>query len=128
VFNVSQHVNGITILNSFKDLFGVGSVVEKSGSPDIRVYTVKGYKQIIEHVIPFLETYVQPFSCKKIEYDIFLKLVLNSQAGHQKQKETLIEMVKLAYTLSGKGKNRKRPLEEILEIINDKEAYFNRIK
>lgn len=65
MFNVSQHVNGITILNSFKDLFGVGSVVEKSGSPDIWVYTVKGYKQIIEHVIPFLETYVQPFSCKK---------------------------------------------------------------
>jgi len=62
-----------------------------------------------------------------MEYNIFLKLVLNSQAGHQKQKDTLIEMVKLAYTFSGKGKNRKRPLEKILEIINDKEAYFNRI-
>ena|ERR1700690_1185009 len=35
VFNVSQHVNGLFILNSFKELFGVGSVVEKSGSPDI---------------------------------------------------------------------------------------------
>lgn len=31
-----------------------GSVVEKSGSPDIYVYTLKGYKQIIKHVIPFL--------------------------------------------------------------------------
>lgn len=64
VFNVSQHKNGLNILNSFKELFGTGSVVEKSGSPDIWVYTLKGYKQIIEHVIPFLETYVQPFSCK----------------------------------------------------------------
>lgn len=125
VFNVSQHVNGLFILNSFKELFGVGSVVEKSGSPDIWVYTLKGYKQIIEYVIPFLETYVQPFSCKTTEYNIFLQLVLNSEAGHQKQKETLIKMIKLAYTLSGKGKNRKRPLEEILEIINDKEAYFS---
>lgn len=35
-------------------------------------------------------------------------------------------MVKLAYTLSGKGKNRKRPLEEIIEIIKDKEAYFSK--
>jgi hypothetical protein len=36
-------------------------------------------------------------------------------------------MIKLAYTLSGKGKNRKRPLEEILEIINDKapQGYFS---
>ena len=35
VFNVSQHVNGIDILNSFKELFGAGSVVQKSGSEDI---------------------------------------------------------------------------------------------
>ena len=127
VFNVSQHVNGLPLLNSFKELFGVGSVLKKSGSPDIWVYTLKGYKQIIEHVIPFLDIYVQPFSCKTTEYQIFLQLVLNSKAGHQTQKETLIEMVKLAYTLTGKGKNRKRPLEEILEIINDKEAYFSKL-
>lgn len=126
VFNVSQHVNGLSILNSFKELFGVGSLVAKSGSPDIWVYTLKGYKQIIEHVIPFLEIYVQPFSCKKTEYSVFLQLVQDSAAGHQKDKDTLIEMVKLAYTLEGKGKNRKRPLEEILEIINDKEAYFDK--
>ena len=60
VFNVSQHKNGLDILNSFKELFNCGSVVKKSGSPDIYVYTLKGYKQIIKHVIPFLETYVQP--------------------------------------------------------------------
>nr|ARI44246.1 hypothetical protein [Lentinula edodes] len=65
VFNVSQHKNGLDILYSFKELFKSGSVVEKSGSPDIFVYTLKGYKQIIQHVLPFLETYVQPFSCKK---------------------------------------------------------------
>jgi len=35
VFNVSQHVNGLPLLNSFKELFGVGSVLKKSGSPDI---------------------------------------------------------------------------------------------
>jgi hypothetical protein len=35
IFNVSQHVNGINILYSFKELFGAGSVVQKSGSEDI---------------------------------------------------------------------------------------------
>jgi LAGLIDADG endonuclease len=29
-FNVSQHENGLKFLNSFKELFGTGSVVEKS--------------------------------------------------------------------------------------------------
>jgi LAGLIDADG DNA endonuclease family protein len=129
VFNVSQHVNGINILHSFKELFGAGSVVQKSGSEDVWVYTIKGYKQIIELVLPFLETYVQPYSCKKNEYAIFKKLVLDSAAGHQKQKDTLIEMVKLAYTLTGKGKgkSRKRTLPEVLEIINDKSILDNKI-
>lgn len=31
-FNVSQHVNGIEIFNSYKELFNAGSVVKKSGS------------------------------------------------------------------------------------------------
>ena len=70
VFNVSQHENGLKLLESFKTYFGVGSVVPKSGAPHIWVYTVKGYKHIIKHVMPFLETYVQPFSCKTIEYSI----------------------------------------------------------
>ncbi len=34
-------------------------------------------------------------------------------------------MVRFAYTLQGKGKTRKRELSEILEIIENKELYFN---
>ena len=49
-----------------------------------------------------------------------------SAAGGQKNKETLIDMVKIAYTLIGKGKGRKRTLSEVLNIINDKETYFNK--
>lgn len=86
VFNVSQHKNGLEISYSFKDLLNSGSVVEKSGSPDIWVYTLKGYKQIIEHVIPFLELYVQPFSGKKEEYAIFKEIVFQSSEGKQKIK------------------------------------------
>ena len=123
IFNVTQHIKGIELLNSFKILFGVGSVLPKSGSPDVYVYTVKGYKNMIKYIIPFLKNYVQPFSCKTQEYQLFKQLVLMSEAGGQKDKETLIEMVKIAYTLIGKGKGRKRTLSEVLEIINDKEAY-----
>lgn len=125
VFNVSQHINGLSILNSFKELFNCGSVVKKSGSNEVYVYTLKGYKQIIEHVIPFLEVYVQPYSCKTKEYLIFKKICLDSAEGKQKNKESLIDMVKLAYTLEGKGKGRKRELLEILQIIEDKSKYFN---
>jgi len=120
IFNVSQHKNGLDILYSFKELFNSGSIVEKSGSPDIFVYTLKGYKQIIKYVIPFLESYVQPFTCKKEEFAIFKEIVLQSSEGKQKYKDTLIEMVKLSYKFQGKGKNRKRELSEILKIIENK--------
>ena len=125
VFNVTQHKNGLETLNSFKELFGEGSIVQKSGSPYIYLYTLKGYKKIIKEVIPFLETYVIPFSCKTEEYSIFKQIVLESSEGKQRNKDTLIELVKLAYTLQGKGKQRKRELSEILMIIEDKNTYFN---
>jgi len=125
VFNVSQHKNGLNILYSFKELFeGAGSVVEKSGSPDIFVYTIKGYKQIIKYVLPFLDNYVQPFSCKKEEFNIFKEIVILSSEGKQRHRDGLIYLVELAYTLQGKGKTRKRELSEILQIIEDKETYF----
>ena len=126
IFNVTQHKNGLNILNSYKEFFNAGSIVQKSGSPDIYVYTLKGYKQIIKLVLPFLETYLCPFSCKMEEYSIFKEIVMQSSEGKQRNKETLIELVKLSYQLTGKGKTRKRELSEILEIIEDKHTYFNK--
>ena len=124
MFNVTQHKNGLVILNSFKELFKAGSMVEKSGSPDIFVYTLKGYKQIIRSVIPFFEKYISPFSCKMEEYFIFKEVVLKSSEEDIRNKDTLIEWVKLSYSLTGIGKTRKRPFSEILRIIQDKETYF----
>jgi LAGLIDADG DNA endonuclease family protein len=128
VFNVTQHVNGLDILKSFKDLFNGGSLVLKSGSSDVYVFSIKGYKQILERVIPFLEIYVQPFSCKRDEYSVFKQICILSSEGKQKDKDSLIEIVKLAYLYQGKGKGRKRGLQEVLEIIQNKELYFNSLK
>ena len=85
---------------------------------------MKGYKKIITKVLPFLEIYMCPFSCKMEEYSIFKQIVIQSSEEKQKDKEILIELVKLAYTLQGKGKTRKREVSEILLIIEDKNAYF----
>jgi len=105
---VTQHKNGLDILNSFKELFNAGTIVQISGYPDIYVYTLKGYKKIIKLILPFFEIYVCPFSCKREEYSIFKQVVLESSEGKQKDKDTLIELVKLSYRLTGKSKTRKR--------------------
>lgn len=126
IFNVTQHKNGIEILHAFKDLFKAGSVLKKSGSDNVWVYTIKGYKKINKLVIPFLEEYVQPFSCKKSEYFIFKQICYMSEQGGQKNKESLIEMVTLAYEFKGKGNQRKRSLDEVIKLINNKHDYFDK--
>lgn len=65
----------------------------------------------------FWKLMFNPFLVKKEEYLIFKQIVLDSSEGKQKDKQTLIEMVKLCYRLQGKGKIEKRELLEILEII-----------
>ena len=40
--------------------------------------------------------------------------------------EGLIKLVELAYTYQGKGKFRKRTLNEIIEIIKDKDSFFQK--
>lgn len=131
-FNVTQHKNGIDLLFSFKELFGAGYVAQKSGSEDVYVYAVKGIRIMSEKVIPFLIKYVQPFSGKKNEFELFTKIVQMSAGGGQSNKNSLIEMIRLIYDFDknkiGKGKTRKRDLNEILEIITDKNKYFDAIK
>lgn len=36
-------------------------------------------------------------------------------------------MIYLAYSIQGKGKTRKRQISEILEIIENKTAYFEKL-
>jgi hypothetical protein len=120
IFNVTQHENGLEILNAYKKLFGAGSIAKKSGSPHVWVYTIKGYKNMISLIIPFLEKYVQPYSCKRKEYEIFKEICIKTEAGGQKTKDSLIDLVKLAYTYKGKGKERIRSLEQVIKIIEDK--------
>jgi len=78
----------------------------------------------LDHVVPFYLKYVIPFSGKVKEFNIFLEI--RKQRKEHFTQEGLIDMVKLAYTLNeeGKGKIRKRTLEEVLAIIRDKNAYF----
>jgi hypothetical protein len=80
IFNVTQHVNGVFILESFLNLFNdKGSLHLKSGTQNVWVYELKGTKNLITYVIPFFSNYVIPFSCKTVEYDNIIKIVLGLQ-------------------------------------------------
>jgi hypothetical protein len=126
---VAQHESGINILHSFKVLFNnLGSVQKKSGSDKVWVYSIKGTNNIKNCVLPFFEKYLIEYSCKynsemfKNFFDIITKLDLYKNKTIEK--EELIELLKLAYKMNpeGKGKQRKRTLDDVIGIINEKEA------
>jgi hypothetical protein len=124
-FNVTQHISGLNILKSYKDLFnGLGNLKEKSGSNQVWVYSLKGTKNIKELVLPYYEEYVVPFSSKH-KADVFNRFktiidVLYENLGLGLSKEQLIELVHLIYLLNpdSKGKSRKRDIQEVIDIIN----------
>jgi len=126
-FSVAQHENGINILYSYKCLFdNLGSVHQKSGSEKVWVYSIKGTQNLKKYVLPFFEKYVVEYSSKykselfKDFCDIINRLDINKKKTMEKQE--LIELIKLTYTLNpdGKGKQRKRTLDETIQIINEK--------
>jgi LAGLIDADG endonuclease len=126
-FGVTQHQNGKHIFAEFKELFdGKGNLHLKPGSKDVWEYKLSGLTNLLDHVVPFYLKYVIPFSGKVKEFNIFLEILERKQRKEHFTQEGLIEMVKLVYTLNeeGKGKTRKRTLEEVLAIIRDKDAYF----
>jgi len=126
-FGVTQHENGKHILAEFKDLFdGKGSLHLKPGSQNVWEFKLSGLTNLIDHVLPFYLKYVIPFSGKVKEFNTFLEILERKQRKEHFTQKGLIDMVKLAYTLNteGKGKIRKRTLEEVVAIIRDKDAYF----
>jgi hypothetical protein len=75
-------------------------------------------------VLPFFEKYVVEYS-SKYKSDLFLNFCniiarLDVNKNKTMEKEELIELIKLVYELNpdGKGKQRKRTLEETLDIVN----------
>ena len=105
---------------------GKGSLHLKSGSQNVWEFKLSGLTNLIDHVVPFYLKYVIPFSGKVKEFNTFLEILERKQRKEHFTQEGLIDMVKLAYTLNteGKGKMRKRTLEEVIAIIRDKDAYF----
>ena len=132
-FNITQYISGIDILKSFKILFNnKGQILKKSGSNNVWVYSLKGIKNLNNHLVPFFLDYVVKYSCKfnneKSNKYIFIlnKLkdkyifILNKlKDKYVLGKDEYINIVKLVYNLNpdGKGKTRKLTLLEILSII-----------
>lgn len=125
-FNVTQHISGINTLYSYKYLFnGLGSVHKKSGSDNVYVYSIKGISNILTVILPFYEKYVIEYSSKyKLETFNSFSYVVNTLSNNKSNdisKSLFIDLVKVVYSINpdGKGKQRKRKLEDLINEIEN---------
>jgi len=123
-FNVAQHKSGLNILNNLKLLFNnKGNVVQKSGSNNVWVYSIKGTSNLINIVVPFYFKYVTCYSSKfnEVEFNKFVIILNKLKEKSHHNKIEFINLVNLVYNLnpSGKGKQRKRTLTEVIHIIKE---------
>ncbi len=112
-FHVSQHMDAAHSLRTLKVFFGCGAVRRKSQTNPVLVYSVHSTLQLVERVIPFFEEY--PL---RVKHDDFLKFATITRSVRNRshhRPEVFSEIVKLAYEMNARGKQRKRLIGDILE-------------
>lgn len=118
-FFLYQHKSGVKLLEMAKEIFGTGRIAPKSGSEGVLVFSIVNRRSLKERVIPFFEKYMI-FSTKRDVFRHFKEIVeaMEDRKEHLTP-EGLARIVEKAYAMNpaSKGKERKRPLHEVIERI-----------
>lgn len=117
-FFIYQHKSGRRLLELAKEVFGTGRIYPKPGNPDVLVFAITCRRSLREKVLPFIERYMR-FSAKQEGLRLFKEIVLALERKEHHSPVGLARIVEKAYALNpaGKGRERKRPLPEVLERI-----------
>ena len=118
-FFLYQHYSGIKMLHLAQEIFETGVIKPKCGNEDVLVFSIVSRKFLYARVIPFYEKYMI-FSAK---WDVFLRfkeiVIAMEERKEHLTREGLAEIVRKAYQMNpaSKGKERKRPLQVVLDRI-----------
>jgi hypothetical protein len=115
-FFVYQHEVRRQLLELAMEEFGCGRIAPKPGNPSVLVYAVHSRAMLCERVVPFLQTYMR-FSSRQGDLVRFQMVLDLMEEGAHRRPEGLAQIVELAYAMSFGGKQRRRPLQEILDRI-----------
>ena len=114
-FHVSQRISSRRVLDALIQFFDCGYV--KANHPtNLRdstyVYVVRDRNDLLTKIIPFFRAYTLCTEKAK-DFQIFAEIVRRMSENQHRRREGLMKIIKLAYTMNGAGRYRKRPLDEI---------------
>ena len=111
-FQVSQHSDHRLVLCELQYFFGCGAVRSKGKGSRVEVYVVHSTIRLLERVIPFFEQH--ELRIKRDDFEKFADIVRSIRARQHHRPEEFDRLVRLAYSMNARGKQRKRPIEDIL--------------
>jgi LAGLIDADG endonuclease len=115
-FFIYQHKIRRGLLELACEVFETGKIYPKVGNEDVLVYSIVSRRLLIERVLPFYERYMA-FSFKARDYHLFREILMALESKHHLDPHGLVEIVKKAYQMNMVGKQRKRPIGEVIERI-----------
>ncbi len=115
-FFIYQHRSRRRILELARETFGTGRIYPKPGNPEVLVFAITCRRSLREKVLPFVDKYLLPFTARRRQVELFKAIVLALERKDHHSPAGLARIVEQAYALNpdGKGKERKRPLPEVL--------------
>ena len=118
VFSVTQAKG--EPLELISKVTNAGRIIKKPGQKHLYLLIIDNMSELVEKLIPFLDSNLELLRAKREQYLIFKDIVLSLHKGQHKDPVKLKELLSKAYSLSSLSSKarRKRGLEEIFSIID----------
>jgi hypothetical protein len=123
-FHVSQHQNRTEVLEVIKKTLGCGYIKPndyRNPKDQTSVYVVRNIGDLRNKVIPFFKK--SPLiSIKQTDFEKFARIVSLMEGGGHLKKNSLITILRIAYSMNFSGKYRKQKLEDIISHLESSET------
>src|SRR3989338_7072732 len=123
-FHVSQHQNRTEVLLEIKRAFGCGYIKpnDARNPKDLTsVYVVRNINDLRSKVIPFFKKF-PIISIKRLDFDKFTEVVEMMKDGNHLEKDGLVKILKIAFSMNFNGKYRKLRLVDVLFSLESSET------
>jgi hypothetical protein len=123
-FHVSQHQNRTEVLKEIKRVFGCGYIKPNhSNNPKdmTSVYVARNINDLRNKIIPFFKRF-PIISVKRFDFEKFAQVVEMMSEGKHLEKDGLVKILELAFSMNFRGKYRKLKLVDVLSILESSET------
>ncbi len=112
-FQVYQHESKRDVLEEIAAFYGCGAIYAKGPNSKVLTYSVSSLRDSAQTIIPFFERH--PLRVKAQDFQRYATIVRWMRQKEHLRPEGFERAVRLAYEMNAHGKQRARPIEEILQ-------------